>query len=159
MRQNNCCHTLVYQAAFCAICVLICLRVPAQTPTAVPSADNRSQHALYNPWQRTLAPLKIGTTRTVAEKMLALAHARLLFSDRWGSGQSDTYRMDRHWTVTVCYNYTGVKYDKTGTWSETRFPQNKVMSLPDFVQDDEKRPGFERRVMRRQFEAAEDRGQ
>lgn len=107
---------------FLLLLTLLCLPTLA---AALPSTGSRSQPAPCNPWPRTLAPLKIGTTRTEAEKTLALAHARLLFIDRWGSGQSDTYRLDSHWTVTVSYDYSS--------------PQNKVTSLPVFVQEDEKK--------------------
>lgn len=114
--------------------LLLCLPAAAETPSG-----SRPSSALPTlSGQRLLASLKIGLTRTEAEKVLTLAHARLVFSDRWGSGQSDTYRLDKQWTVMVSYDYSGTKSGKNGYVLNLRNPQNKIVSLPTFVQEEEK---------------------
>ncbi len=108
---------------FAPLLLLLCLPAAAQIPAGSRPPFNS---------------LKVGMTRVAVEAAPLLANARPLFSDRWGSGQSDTYRLDKHWTVTVSYDYCGAKSGKNGTAFNLRNPQNKLVSLPVFVQEDEK---------------------
>ena len=116
----------------CSIVVAATLLIVGCTSTDRSVAD----------WKSKVKQVRVGMSRAEVRRLLPRHphSARTVIGT--GAAQSETYRLDALWSVTVVYDYTGIPRDSSGKALSPSHDslKNKVLAIPTLTRANESQP-------------------
>ena len=83
-----------------------------------------------NTWQDKAALVTVGMTRLEVEKLLPRHSKSTVTTTLTGGSQSSRYWVDKDWSVSITYDYSGISQESKDAAHDMTSPHNKVLTVP-----------------------------